>query len=300
MPAQIVPELDETGQPMGSPEDALSGLEAQASETPVSQPVIQVLDGEDVPEKYRGKTASELLAIVQDQESHIGKQGSELGELRGQVGTLRGLVDQSLDLRETGNVSHDVGVEEDLVDETDFITHPRDAVTKTVKRETREQNERLARLEQQQAAIDFARQYPEAQIDVEKPEFVEFVQKSRVRGSLAQKAFADMNNVNFDAAEELFELWEDYKTMLPQDTTETAETASQEATSQATEQPEATRSAPSMVTQGSSGDVGGSTKPIYSQAALNRLQAKDPDTFWADDTQAKIRQAYAEGRVVQD
>ncbi|MAG24809.1 hypothetical protein CMI47_04445 [Candidatus Pacearchaeota archaeon] len=297
MPAQIVPELDDSGQPLETEAD-LSALEAQPPEKQVTQPEIPVLDGEDIPEKYRGKSAADLLEIVQNQESHIGRQGTELGELRGQVGTLRGLVDQSLALREDGISRTDqVGTEDDLTDDQ-FITDPRDAVTKTVKRETRDQNERLARLEQQNAALDFSRKYPEAQKDVESPEFVGFVQKSRVRGTLAHRAFSDMENIDFNAAEELWELWEDYKSIHPADSDPVL--ASQEATSQTVEPTDEPKAVPSMVTQGSSGDVGGSTKPIYSQAALNRLQVSDPDTYWADDTQRKIDGARAEGRVVDD
>jgi hypothetical protein len=301
MPAQIVDELDDSGNAM-EPGD-LSGLEATPAAPAQAVTAQAILDGEDVPEKYRGKSASDLLRIVQDQESHIGKQGSELGDLRGQVGTLRGLVDNALDLRETGSIGReDVGTEEDLVDENDFITHPRDAVTKTVKRETRDTNNRLAQLEKQNAALEFTRRHPTAQTDVESAEFVKFVQGTATRGRLANQAFSDLKNIDFEAAEELWELWDDYQTMMPesQETeTSTDETASHEATSQE-EDPKPTKEAPAMVKTGSSGDVGGSTKPIYSQQALNRLQEENPTLFWASDTQAKIQAAYADGRVQQD
>jgi len=37
---------------------------------------------EDVPEKYRGKTPKEIIAMHQEAEKLIGKQGGEVGELR--------------------------------------------------------------------------------------------------------------------------------------------------------------------------------------------------------------------------
>jgi hypothetical protein len=187
-----------------------------------------------------------------------------------------------------------VGTEDDLSDD-DFLATPRDAVSRTVKRETQQTNERVARLEQQAAAIDFSRRHPSAEQDIEDPAFVEFVQKSPVRSRLARDAFGDMDNLDFDAAEELWSLYEDYRSMSSASTGDT-ETASQEAASQA----EAPREPPQMVKAGSSGDVGSSSKPIYSQAALNRLQVSNPDLYWANDTQSKIQTAYREGRVVQD
>ena len=293
MPAYIVDELDNSGNPMNV-NASLSDMEIPNEPAP-AEVETPVPDSTDVPVKYRDKSAAELLAILQEQESHIGKQGSELGELRGQVGTLRGLVDKSLDMRNEGYSREDVGVEEDLTD-TDFITDPRDAVTRTVQRQTREQNERLAKLERDATAQDFARRYPTAQTDVESEDFVKFVQSGATRSKIAARAFSDIENIDFDAAEELWELWEDYKSMRPAEPV--TETAEMEHPSPAEEAPQ--RKAPAMIKTGSSGDVGASTKPMYSQQALNRMQAKDPDLFWATDTQAKIQQAYAEGRVVQD
>jgi len=301
MPATIVPELNDDG---SEPQPDLQGLSVAYAKEPEAKEEGQVaaiqaaIDGDNVPEKYRGKTAADLLKIVQDQESYIGRQGQELGGLREQNGTLRGLVDKSLSLREDGNVGRtEVGTEEDLSDD-DFITTPRDAVTRTVKRETQDSNRRLARLEQQASAIDFARRYPTAEKDIEDPAFVEFVQKSQVRTRLASKAFGDMENVDFDSAEELWELYGDYQAMQPlAPVTSGSENASvSEVASQEVEPKEA----PAMITSGSSGDPGGSTKPIYSQAALNRLQVEDEALYWANDTQAKIAEARAEGRVLDD
>jgi hypothetical protein len=298
MPARLVPELNDDG---SDPTSDLSALEAAQSAQAGGQPAQAapaVLDGDGVPEKYRGKTAEELLKIVQDQESYIGRQGQELGDMRNQVGTLRGLVDKSLALRDTGDIGRTESFSEEDLSDDDFITTPRDAVSKTVKRETHQTNQRVARLEQQAAAIDFARRHPTAEQDIEDPAFVQFVQKSQVRTRLAAKAFGDMDNVDFDSAEELWELYEDYKDLTgasQAETTSETETASlPEAASQPVQQP------PQMITTGSSGDQGASTKPIYSQAALNRLQNDNPDLYWADDTQAKINEARREGRVLQD
>jgi len=296
MPARLVPELNDDG---SEPTSELNALEAAAASQPPQEPApAAVLDGPQIPEKYRGKSAEELLKIVQDQESYIGRQGQELGDMRNQVGTLRGLVDKSLALRDTGNIGRTEQISEEDLSDDDFITTPRDAVSKTVKRETHQTNQRVARLEQQAAAIDFARRHPTAEHDIEDPAFVQFVQKSQVRTRLAAKAFGDMDNVDFDSAEELWELYEDYKELTgstqAQTTSESETTSLPEAASQEVQSP------PQMITTGSSGDQGGSTKPIYSQAALNRLQTSNPDLYWADDTQRKITEARREGRVQQD
>ena len=109
-----------------------------------------------------------------------------------------------------------------------------------------------------------------------------------------------MSNINFEAAEELWELWEDYKSIHPFTTaTDEQEAPTEvEAPSQAVKP---SKAAPAMINSGSSGSgSGSSTKPMYSQQALNRMQQADPELFWASDTQAKIQSAYAEGRVQQD
>ncbi len=303
MPAQIVDELDENGQVPATAD--LSSLHAKPTEQggqPGPGAEETVLSGDEVPEKYRGKTAAELLQIVRDQESHIGRQGQELGALRGEVGSLRGMVDKALQLRDPGTSREDVGTEEDLVDDQAFITHPRDAVSKTVQRETRGTNERVARLEQQAAAIDFSRRHPTAEQDINDPDFLAFVGKSPKRAQLAQSAFGDTSNIDYDSADELWTLYEDFKSLrapaeAPAETTETPTDTS--AASQPTE-PTETRQAPEMVTQGSSGDAGGSNKPVYSQSALNRLQIENPDLYWANDTQNKINEARRDGRVLDD
>jgi hypothetical protein len=78
---------DDDGVPLQSTQQARSTAPAQAG-----------LDGEDVPEKLRGKSVRDLLAILRDQEQHIGRQANE-------VGTLRKLVDQALEIGAPGHAS---------------------------------------------------------------------------------------------------------------------------------------------------------------------------------------------------
>jgi hypothetical protein len=301
MPAQLVDELDDSGQAPAALD--LKPLEVQPSaQTPPAG--APVLTGDGVPDKYQGKSASDLLSIVQDQESHIGKQGQELGDLRGQVGTLRGLVDKSLELRDTGDIGRQAPlIEEEALTDNDFITQPQDAVSRTVKRETKDTNDRVARLEQQTAAIDFTRRHPTANVDVNDEQFIAFVKKSPVRTRLANEAFGHgEGNVDFDSADELWELYEEYQGMIAESTPvkDASETETDTTDVSASQEEEVTKEAPTMIKAGSSGDVGASTKPIYSQSRLNRLQVEDPDTYWASDTQAKISEARREGRVKDD
>lgn len=274
-------------------------------------PAPEVVQGDDVPEKYRGKTATELLSIVRDQESHIGKQGQELGDLRTRNGTLEGLVDKSLALR-----SPDQGRPAPIEDETslsddDFLTDPRDATARTVRQETAGDRDRLARLEASETARQFGVAHPTAGADINDPAFIEFVSKSQVRVGLAQKAFGqgtEVHQIDFNSANELWSLYEDYNSFKPATTEETVTLAAVEepntdaAPAAAPAAEDNAPAAPDLVT-GNSSDAGGKSnanKPIYSQAKLNRMMLDKPDLYWAADTQAKLDAAYAEGRVTQD
>lgn len=261
-----------------------------------NDPAPDGLTGDDVPDKYQGKTARQLLDIVTNQESLIGRHSTELGTLRGQV-------DRALQLRNPGDVSRDEPEKTPLTEE-DFLTNPTDATRRTVQSETAELRGTVTRLEAQAEGHQFDVRYPSAATDINDPKFVEFIQRSPTRHQLAQTAFGDSQNLDYGAAGELWALYEDYKSFQPKEAEEVIDPeqiTEGKPTAEASTVP--ARKAPELVsgpnTSNKSPD-GTINKRIYSQAALNRLQEKNPDVYWATDTQAQITLAHKEGRVKQD
>lgn len=273
-------------------EDILGTATATQATAPASKPTEAVLDGDDIPEKYRGKTPKDLLQIVRDQESYIGRLGQEKGELRQRVGTLEGLVDKALHLRDPGVATQaPVGTEDDLKD-IDFDRKPREAVAAVVRKELAPVRDQLADFSHKERALQFEREHPTAVNDLNDPAFVEFVKGSAYRARLATKAFGDPKSYDFEAAEELWSAWEEKRGASP---------PSNEPAATATEIPPTQDVAPpKLITPGSSGGASAqvSGKPVYSQEALERLQLSNPEKYWAPDVQARIQEAYREGRVV--
>jgi predicted RNA-binding protein YlqC (UPF0109 family) len=56
--------------------------EEKQEEVAATEPVAEEQVQEDVPEKYRGKSAKEIAQMHMEAERLIGRQGSEVGELR--------------------------------------------------------------------------------------------------------------------------------------------------------------------------------------------------------------------------
>jgi hypothetical protein len=305
MSAQIVGLNGEMDADPGK-EDDLSSLLVTGDQTQQTPAKDDTVTGDEVPEKYRDKTAKELLDIVTNQESLMGRQSTEIGELRNQNGTLRGSVDAALALRSPDSGRADTQ-EEDALTDTDFAADPVDATKRMVQRETQGLRDSQAKLDGQARAIQFDRDYPSAGEDVNDPEFLKFVQKSAGRTRLATSAFGDKDNVDYVAAEQLWDLYDDYKSLIPapasQENTELNKDDNMDPNAQAPASQAPAAKPPKMVT-GNSGDQGGtdgkSGKPVYSQSALNDLQNENPDKFWSDSVQKPLAAAYKEGRVLQD
>ena len=297
----------------GGNQDPLLGARVDDPSVPekqVTQPVSQVteetLSGDDVPEKYRNKSARELLDVIQNQESTIGRMSNEVGDARKRIGTLEGLVDRALTLRDPGHEPPESVSEEDLNDQfqTDPVGTTSRVVTQAVEQATAPLVQEVNRLQAKSTAEDFQRAHPTAPQDINSQEFIDYVGASEYRKNLANKAFGEheQGKYDFEAADELWSGWEEHqKASAPAAGEQDLEGAG---APQATEQPATQPTVPaqeptSLIPGGSAGDAGNSDgKPRYSWAALADLQAKNPDYYWRDDVQAKINTAIAEGRVV--
>jgi len=254
----------------------------------------EALTGEEVPEKYRGKSARDLLDIIRQQEEFTGRQSNELGQLREQVGTLRGVVDKAIALQAGEQPSRNEDEHAELTAD-DLLNNPTEAINRAVTSALEPVTRRFEDMSYKEQQQDFLSRHETATQDVNDPNFVDYVKQSPYRKRLAEKAFADPNRIDFEAAEEL---WLGYDEVRASESASTE--TEQDLNSAGDSVPAKPKPSPSEValvrSGGSDGEPSGDSK-IYSRSKLVKLQAEDPDTYYDPAFQAKVAAAYREGRV---
>lgn len=252
-----------------------------ANQTP--DPVTQQAPNpeDDIPEKLRGKSPAELVKLYRESES-------ELGRARNEIGHVRRLADELLGINRAGAarpVADNPAPRKPLTTD-DLWQDPEKAVTAVVRQEaeTREAatSERVARLEYDLNLSRFELKHPDYKGTMQKPEFVEWMQKSPLRAGLAHQAAVQGN---FAAADELLLLYKESHPAAP------AAPAAPDPTEQA-------RNA-GLTRSGGSGSGSGGPAPtsrqIWSRAKLLDMRINNPEEF--DRLSPEINRAYAEKRV---
>lgn len=249
-------------------------LFAEEEETPVEQePTPQepeaVEPSPEIPNKYQGKTAAEIIKMHQDAEMLIGRQGNEVGELRKIVDDM---------LAATAQTS------EAPAEPVDFFADPQAAIAGAVK-QTMDNDPRLKQLEQsaeigkkQAAANALASMHPDYLQVVNSPDFVDWVQKSPGRMKRFQKSHVDFD---IETASEIIGDYKERQSLIGS-TVSNAKGKRTDAVKQA-----ATGSGKaSAETRG---------KPVLSRDALIELKRTNPDKYYS--MMPQIKQAYLEDRV---
>lgn len=227
---------------------------------------------EELPEKYKGKSVKDIIAMHQNAEQLLGKQGQEVGELRRVVDDF--INSQSVTKQETAPTAL-----EDF-DETEFFEKPKETIQKLLENHPsiKQSQELAAQIKQQEALARLKAQHPDY-LDVIKDEkFGEWVSKSKIRLKMLQDAD---KHYDFDSADELLNLWKE-RQQIVQDTVNVE-----------------TKARKDSVKAASSGTSKGSSerppRKVYRRADIIELMRTDPDRYAS--LAADIRQAYAEGRV---
>lgn len=224
----------------------------------------------EIPSKYQGKSAAEIIRMHQDAERLLGKQGNEVGE-------LRKIVDDML----AANAQPSNAPEEP---EEDFFANPSAAISKVVKN-TLSSDPRLQQLEvdadnarKEKAARALASAHPDYIEVVNSTDFGEWIGKSKLR----LKAFQESHkNFDTETASELISEWKE-RQQLVQSTSKAAQ---------------GTRSKAVKNAATGSGKASSETrgKPILSRSALIELKSTDPDKYYS--MMPQIKAAYVEKRV---
>lgn len=233
-----------------------------------NQPVNE-LDIE-LPEKYKGKTVTDIARMHQEAEKLIGRQAKEVHEVRSLADKLlqQQLVNKPINTQPNEELSED-----------EFFANPRQAVARTVEQHP-------AVLEAKQASLEFKKmksaqmlqtKHPDYLAIAGDPEFHNWVKGSAIRQQMFQAAD---QGYDYDSADELISTYKQLKTVQ----TVAVNTGTKQA------QDSALKAA--SVSTGGSGET---SKKVYRRADLIKLSMTDPDRYM--QLQPEIMAAYAEGRV---
>jgi hypothetical protein len=229
---------------------------------------------EELPEKYKGKSAIEIVKMHQEAEKLIGRQANEVHE-------VRALADQLLKQQLDSNAKTRQPIEESL--EEDFFADPTSAVNRQVEKHP-------AVLEARQAALEMKKMKTAQQLSAKHPDFAtvasdagfqDWVKSSAIRLNLFAKADAEYD---FESADELLSTYKELRQIKQQN--QAVQTAEVESKSQ------------EQAMKAATVDVGGageSSRKVYRRADLIKLRMTDPDRYM--QLSDEIMAAYSEGRV---
>ena len=234
----------------------------------VSEPV------EELPEKYRGKSAMDIAKMHQEAEKLIGRQANEVHE-------VRSLADQLLKQQLDSKAKEAKPIEESLED--DFFADPASAVNRQVEKHP-------AVLEARQAALEMKRMKTAQQLSSKHPDFAtiaqdagfqDWVKSSAIRLNLFARADAEFD---FESADELLSTYKELKQIKQQNQVQ------QSANVESKAQEQAMKAATVDV-----GGAGETSRKVYRRADLIKLRMTDPDRYM--QLSDEIMDAYATGRV---
>lgn len=259
-------ELQEKFDQIGEPEQTAEPQE----EIPQAEAQDEQVD--ELPEKYRGKTAAEIARMHQEAEKLIGRQAQEVHE-------VRSLADQLLKQQLSQKQSLELAQPKNELSEDEFFADPKTAVTRAV-------DQHPAVLEAKQAALELKKMKTSQMLQAKHPDFAsvvadqgfqDWVKASPLRVQMFQKADVEYD---FNSADELLGTYKEIRAVRT--------AAVQTSTKQATD-------AALKAATVSTGGTGESSKKIYRRQDLIKLSMTDPDRYMA--LQDEIMQAYAENRV---
>lgn len=225
---------------------------------------------EEVPEKYRGKSLKDIVAMHQEAEKLIGRQGSEVGE-------LRKVVDDFIKTQ----TAKESQVNEPTVSDDDFFVEPKTAVNRAIDNHPaiKQAQEAALLMKKEQTLAQLKSEFPDVQSIVQDPNFAEWIKGSKVRTELFTRAETQFD---YDSAKELLSTWNERQNI----TKKVAETSKVDREQQL-------KAADIGTNNGTTESV---AKKKYRRSDIIKLMQTDPDRY--DAMSSEIMAAYREGRVI--
>lgn len=249
-----------------TPETAEVAPESPEVEYPAEEPEAEVL-----PDKYQGKSATDIARMHQELEKRLGQQSSEVGELRQAFDDMvrQGMAQQA----PTPEVKE--------VEEVDFFADPMAAVNQQIANNPvmRQMQEATMQLQKEKALASIQAKHNDMKEVISSPKFQEWVKGSQFRQNLFAQAD---QNYDFAAADELLTLYKDTQGVVK---------------SQAAVEKVAKKAELKKASTGSSrsNPEGQTSRKVYRRRDIIELMNRDPKRYEA--MQPEIMKAYSEGRV---
>lgn len=225
---------------------------------------------EEVPDKYRGKSLKDIVAMHQEAEKLIGRQGSEVGD-------LRKLVDDYIKTQTT----KDSKVDEVATTDEDFFIEPTSAVNKAIDNHPaiKEAQHMSLSMKRAETVSKLKQEFPDAMEVVQSPDFAKWIEGSKVRTELFVRA---ETQYDYDSAKELLDNWKERQT-LSKKVTDTSKI----------DRDQQLKAADIGNNNGASETV---AKKKYRRQDIMKLMTTDPDRY--DAMSNEIMEAYREKRVI--
>ncbi len=241
-------------------------VEEQVTEEEEVTEEAQDEEDDDLPEKYKGKSAKDIVRMHQEAEKLLGRQSSEVGE-------LRKLVDNFI-----LNQSQPAKAQEE--EEIDFFEDPQKAVEAAIAKhpKIKEAEQMSAAMKQQAATAKLRAEHPDFMDIIADGDFREWIGKSKVRQELFVRA---NNSYDFDSANELLSTWKERKRVVQQ--------------TKEVEEKEIKRQRKAASTGRGSGSGETQSRKVYRRADIVNLMQNDPARYL--ELADEITLAYSEGRV---
>lgn len=271
---------DEEGTGNLTTQPAATQEPAQTQATPVE---------DDLPEKYRGKSIKDIVAMHQEAEKVIGRQGQDLGQLRRvtdeyiKASLQRPAMQPQATPQKPQNETKD---DEDL----EYFTNPKKAIEKALAEHplVKQLQQKALGNDQEKAVAALNRDHPDWKEVLNDSNFQGWIGKSPVRRALFAQAH---RRFDMTAANELLSTWKELKAAKTP-AAPTAPAPNTEARKQANQR---NLSAAKVPSGNAAPDSGAGGKPIFRRTDLMRLMNEQPDKYEA--MQAEIVEAYKDGRV---
>jgi len=236
------------------------------------EPETEEPSEEVLPDKYQGKSASDIARMHQELEKRLGQQSSEVGELRTAFDEM---VKNSMATQQapTPEVTE--------VDDIDFFADPNAAVSRAIANNPvmRQMQEATVAAQKEKALSAIQAKHSDMKDVLSSESFQTWVQGSQFRQNLFAQADS---NYDFAAADELLTLYKDTQGVVK---------------SQAAVEKVAKKAELKKASTGSSrsNPEGQTTRKVYRRRDIIELMNRDPKRYEA--MQPEIMKAYQEGRV---
>jgi len=246
------------------PEDMQTQTDLEASNNEDQVNDLEKEITENVPDKFKGKSVTDVATAYTELEKRFGQQGNELGELRKLTDDI---LQRQLDIKD----------KENEITDDDFYEDPKKSVNQLV--DNHPSLKRLDALEKNLAEQDFTARHPKWREHAVDTNFTTWIQSSRMRTNLYNRA----NAFDYSSANDLFDMWDEYTSLI-------SDATNAEKEIQKDKKNKALKDATSESTS-----TDGASKKVLRRSDLIRMKMYEPEEYAS--RQDEILKAYAEGRV---